>query len=368
MKRPNFFLIAFMLMSSFNSHGSEFLTIGRFKSRAIFNKSQSSVCPAPLIIMIPGSGAHGPEEMMPASVTGNSKDHSIFASFASSFNKNNIGTLALGKPGVEFFKAWDKDQFFYDRNLYVNLAWRDLLDNLGDAITHAKTLECVDPKKIYILGHSEGTMVASDYAAMNPNNIQGLILIGFSGESLATTVDWQLFKRPIDSFIEPEMDKNHDGYISKDEALLFPLEFAWDYKPGEDRVSLVEIENALRSSPPLLNQYKIFSEAKIWNGVFLREPLYEQISTLPQPIKIFTYTGSLDVQTRPEEALRLKEACLRNHKEHCEVEIIDGLGHAMSKPRSPRAQKLLDSTLGPVDETFLLKLEETSQKINRSLP
>lgn len=337
------------------------MIIGQYKSRAIFNQSISSQCPAPLVIMIPGSGPNGPEEMMPASMTGDGIDHSLFASFSEGLQKGEVGTLALGKPGVDFFKSWNQENWFYDKKLFEELTWQDLIDNLKDAVEFAKTLPCVDPYKIFVLGHSEGTQVAADFASQDPYSIHGLILIGFSGENLATTVDWQLFRRSIDSFLEPDVDKNHDGLISKEEASHFRNEFKWNWGPDQTEVSLEEIESYLRSNQYLQNQYQEMANAKIWEGVFNRPPLYQAIAALP--IDVYVFTGTLDVQTRPEEALKLKNACITAHKLNCEVQLIEDLSHGMSQPKAPRKQKLLDATLGPVDESFISLLTKMASKL-----
>jgi hypothetical protein len=42
---------------------------------------------------------------------------------------------------------------------------------------------------------------------------------------------------------------------------------------------------------------------------------------------------------------------------------LEGLGHGMSQPKSPRKQKLLDATLGPVDESFINLLSRTASKL-----
>lgn len=339
-----------ILLLSNSSFSSEKIQIGKFKSRAIYNQQVVATCPAPLVIMIPGSGANGPEEMMPSNMTGDGQDHSLFESFSNGLNSGGVSTLALGKPGIEYFNSWDKNNWFYDQDLYTNLNWQDLVDNLNEAVLYAKQLPCVDTSKIYILGHSEGTQVAPDYATQHPELIKGLILIGFSGENLHTTVDWQLFQELIDSWLSPDVDINHDGFISYEETKNWP-EFHWNFKDSTDKVSFDQIESTLRQDSNIQSQFSLLSNKKIWEGVFDRKPLYEEIASLNQDI--FVFTGSLDVQTRPEESLKLKDECSKKNKLNCEISIVEGLGHGMSKPRAPRAQKLLDSTLGPVEQSFI---------------
>ncbi len=332
---------------------------GRYQSRAIFNKAQTTQCPAPLVILIPGSGAHGPEEMMPGTMTHDGEDHAIFGEFSEGLRRGQVGTLAVGKPGLEFFKSWDPKDKFYDLSMYQNLEWQGLIDNLKDAVEFAKTLSCVDPQRIYVLGHSEGTQVAVDYAWQNPSTVKGLLLVGFSGESLASTVEWQFFRRVIDMLIAPDVDTNKDGYMSVEEAKAWP-EVVWPWKPDQDKVSFAEIEQTLRSNPMAQKEYQTLEQSKMWKGVFDRAPIYDRAASLKEDLYVFT--GALDVQTRPEEALKMKDQCKKIQKKNCEVHLIPNLGHVMSLPKGPRKHKLLDATLGGVDESFKSLLHSKAQK------
>ncbi|MGZ3804277.1 MAG: alpha/beta hydrolase family protein [Pseudobdellovibrionaceae bacterium] len=271
-----------------------------------------------------------------------------------------VGTLAIGKPGVEFFKSWDPNDYFYDKELYLKLEWQDLINNVSDAIDFASTLPCVDSKNIVILGHSEGTQIAVNFANLFPTRVRSLILIGYAGENLAKIVDWQLFHRDIDSWLMPDVDTDHDGCISKSEAQKWP-ELHWNWKTGQDKISFLEIEAALRADPDRQKFYQQASTSKIWKEVFNRAPLYEETANLNQ--NIFVFTGELDIQTRPEEALELQKSCIAKQKTNCEIHIVPNLGHGMSQPKGPRKQKLVDATLGPADDSFLKLLKEVSEKL-----
>ncbi|MBI4041041.1 MAG: hypothetical protein HY390_04135 [Deltaproteobacteria bacterium] len=182
-----------------STYADEQFKIGKFQSRAIFrlaeNLKEGAV--APLIILIPGSGAQGPEEMMPSELTLDGKEHSLFLEFSTPFNKGGVHTLTLGKPGVEFFSGWKPEKWFYDQTLYRQLHWQDLIDNVDEAVKFVMDLPKVDKNRIYLLGHSEGTQIAVDYAAHH-SGILGLILLGYSGEDMASILDWQLFRRERD--------------------------------------------------------------------------------------------------------------------------------------------------------------------------
>lgn len=299
---------------------------------------------------------------MPASLSGDGIDHSLFASFAKSLNQGGVATLAIGKPGVDFFQAWDLQKWFYDRKQYDNTGWQDLVDNLHDAVEKAKTLPCVDPRRISILGHSEGTQVAIDFATRNPSLVKTLILVGFAGENLAETVDWQLFRRPIDLWIAPDADEDGNGKISRDEAKKWPeFRSLWQWEDGVNEVSFAEMEKQLRANPNLQQQSAKLKASKVWEGVYHRPPIYEQAVRLSQTLLVFT--GEADVRTRPQEAIKLGEVCAQAGKSNCKVNILPGLCHAMSLPREPRRQPYLDETLGPVSDNFARMLKEAAEDL-----
>jgi len=339
-------LIVTTLFLASASYADQKLTFGRFQSRAIFNAAVGAQCPAPIVVMEPGSGPNGPEEMIPGELTLDGHDQPLFNQFAEGMRRGHVATLQVGKPGIDFFKGWGESDILYDKDLYVNMSWQDLIDNLFDAVTLAKTLPCVDVHRIYIFGHSEGTQVAVDFAHQHPE-VKGLIMSGYSGEALATTVDWQLFRRVIDSWLEPDVDVNHDQIITLDEVKSWP-EFV--FPPGVTQMSFAEIEATARADQSLQDEVTGMKSLNIWKGVFDRAPIYKETAELPQDI--FIFTGSVDTQTRPEEALRAKDACAAVQKQNCHVQIVDGLTHGMSQLKGPRKQKLLDATLGPVDESF----------------
>lgn len=358
-----FILQIFMILFAKEIYAQQNLTFGRYHSRAIFKKSNDPKCFAPVVILVPGSGANGPEEMIPASITSNSRDHSIFNAFSEGLHRGQVGTLSIGKPGVDFFKSWDKSKWFYNQTLFADLEWQDLIHNLKDAVALAKTLPCVNPNRIIVLGHSEGTQVAIDYAHQNPYDVSDFILVGFSGESLAATLDWQLFRRAIDAWLKPDVDINRDGFISRSEVELWP-EFQWNWKPQQNLISFSEIEQALRADVNIQKEYKQFYSTPLWQKVFNRPAIYPEVAKLKQ--NVYVFTGALDVQTRPEESLRLQRECRRKNKTNCWIHIISGLGHAMSEPKGIRKQKLLDATLGPVSPKFIKLLESLAIQFTKS--
>jgi pimeloyl-ACP methyl ester carboxylesterase len=342
---------------------SQKISIGRYQSRAIW--TQISADPSskkPVVILIPGSGPNGPEEEMTGDITGDGQAHSLFGEFSTPFNQAGVSTLQLGKPGIDYYSPGDADPVFYNKVLYENLHWRDLLNNLADGLAWVKTQPGVDLNRIYVLGHSEGTQVATDYAAID-KSFAGIILLGYAGEDVSTTLNWQIFHRDLEDWIIPNVDTNHDGYVSKAEADLWP-EFQWDWTSDQEKLSYAEIDSAETSNQDYINDYNSAEKIPLYqDGIFNRGPLYTNTASVEQTVYVFN--GSLDVETPPEQSLKLDATCKLMKKKNCYVTIVPGVGHGFSPPKAPRAQKLLDATLGPVTPAFQSMLFDLAKKISR---
>lgn len=328
---------------------------------------------APAIILIPGSGEFGPEEMMPKSYPLKGTDgYPLLSLYAGAFQKAGFHTLQLGKPGVEFFKDWEtviEYQNFYDKGLWTQLRWSDLISNVEEAIKFLHQDPAVDANQIFLLGHSEGTVVASDVAAKNPE-ISGVILLGYAGESIVSTLHWQVFTRQMEQVISSDIDANHDGFVIEMEARLWPAEAlfpptflqenqSWDWKQNS-KVSLEEI-NKMMLADPILQEA---TDIKIWIKRFpfwidfaSRNNIKETTASIRGSVHVFT--GEFDVNTPPEWSMNLKNICDIKSK-LCFVEIVSGLTHKFTPVSVTFAgshfNKVLDQGLNPVDQSFLDRL------------
>jgi hypothetical protein len=368
-------VFAALLCSTIETHAAEKVMIGPVKSRGLWTPAKTAgQALAPAVILLPGSGPNGPEEMMPAKLTEDSKPQSLFEQLSEPFIDQGFHVLALGKPGVDWFTHWDKNGWFdvttlfYDLSLYRSTTWTGLIDNLGEGIKFLKSQPGVDPKRIYILGHSEGTQIASDYAKRD-SSIAGYILLGYSGQNIHKILEWQLIKRPIEHFVMTDVDKKHRGSVTRKETAkwskslaLDDTEFKWPWKKNQSRLTYAEIETYLRESTHLdsiLNQAKA---SALYKEVYDRADFYNETAKISAPLYI--YTGSLDLQTPPSEALALKKACDEAKKKDCSVHLIDGLGHGFSPPRGPRRHPLADLTVGPIHPKMVDEMKQLARELS----
>jgi pimeloyl-ACP methyl ester carboxylesterase len=361
-------ILGFMIVMETKTFAAKRVQIGPFGSRALWTSVvQESGVKSPAIIMIPGSGPHGPECMIPGSMTADGLDHALLNQLASSFVDAGWNVLTLGKPGIEYFSNWDASSRFYNENLYMHMRWQDLIDNLSAGVAFLRAQPSVDPSKIYILGHSQGTQVAVDYAGTD-EKIRGLILLGYSGEDIHSILEWQLYKRPIEHFFAKDVDRDRDGSISRAEAAAWPdplsldgVMFSWEFGANEI-LPYQAIEQQLRRDPQNKEFYELLRKSDFYSrGVFNRGPIYQKTSAVKAPIYI--YTGELDLLTQPIEALNAASACHSVGKKNCTATIVAGLGHGFSAPRKPREHPLLDITVGPIALSFLDTLKALALRL-----
>ena len=87
------------------------------------------------------------------------------------------------------------------------------------------------------------------------------------------------------------------------------------------------------------------------NGIWDRKPIYAHTAAIAG--EMYIYTGSLDLQNRPQEALSVKTECDKIQKQNCRVTIVPGEGRGFSPPRPPRSHPYLDLTIGRISNSFL---------------
>ena len=372
-----FALLAWLFLFSFpfaHAGSAGRVEIGAFRSRALVRIAHDG--PArPLVILVPGRGPAGPEEMMSGEHTLSRAPVSVFHQLSDALLAGGVNTIRLGKPGVDFYAGNDADNDddedqrteprFYDEALFQSLRWSQLVDNLAAAVDYARRQPGVDANKIYILGHAEGAQVAADYAQRDPR-VKGLLLLGYYGDDASTLGYWRIFQRDVDLYLRTDVDENGDGRISRQELESHP-EVRGQLPAFTPSQRYLEVDSArsFRLTSPALNElFSKYREAPLYaDGIFNRGPVDRAVAALPQDLYVFN--GALDVEAPPYQASQLRFACKHAYKENCYVEIVPGLGHGFSAPRAPRAHPFLDRTFGPVAPEFLRKITELARRFAR---
>jgi uncharacterized protein len=71
----------------------------------------------------------------------------------------------------------------------------------------------VDSKRINIIGHNEGTVIAPRVAIDNSTKVKNIILMGMVAQNLRVLLRYQYVYLPLE-YATQVLDKNHTGLIS----------------------------------------------------------------------------------------------------------------------------------------------------------
>jgi uncharacterized protein len=81
----------------------------------------------------------------------------------------------------------------------------------------------VDPQRISVIGHSEGTIIAPRVAIDNSAKVKNLILMGAAAQNLfGDILRYQVVDHPLEYDMQV-LDKNHTGLISIQQIAKDPL-------------------------------------------------------------------------------------------------------------------------------------------------
>ncbi|MEJ2280265.1 MAG: alpha/beta hydrolase [Candidatus Lokiarchaeota archaeon] len=157
----------------FNSNGTELAGTLTFPST-------SGTFPG--VLLIPGSGKVDRDE--------NHKKMKINAFFEIShyLAQNGIASLRYDKRGVGQSGG----------NYYTTGFYEGVQDALA-AIEYLKHQENIQPKNIFILGHSEGSIIATRLAGIG-TEVAGIILLSGTAQSGEAVLKWQATQKRIKRF------------------------------------------------------------------------------------------------------------------------------------------------------------------------
>jgi pimeloyl-ACP methyl ester carboxylesterase len=80
----------------------------------------------------------------------------------------------------------------------------------------------VDPKRINLIGHSEGTIYVPRVAIDNPTKVKNIILMGTVAQNLGRLAFNQYVALPLE-YAAQVLDKNHTGFISIEQIAKDPV-------------------------------------------------------------------------------------------------------------------------------------------------
>jgi pimeloyl-ACP methyl ester carboxylesterase len=267
--------------------------------------------PWPAVLLIPGSGMVDRDE--------NAKRLAIDA----------LGQLAryLGDRGVATLR-YDKAGVGASEGDYFQTGFFDHVDDAFSALAYLKSRAEIRPDFTFLLGHSEGALIATRMAGTGAD-VAGVILLAGSARPGEDLMHWQLL----------QVVKGMHG-LNKWLIDLLHIDVAKSQAKQLDKIK--------RSTK---NVYRAQLFAKI-NAKWMREFLaYDPAADMPNiHVPVLAITGSKDIQVDPADLDRMAELVPADVEKH---EVSDVTHLLRAEPGEPSLSTYKAQAQQPVDGRIL---------------
>jgi uncharacterized protein len=171
--------------------------------------------PFPGVLLISGSGANDKNETLGVVHKNGPKPPTPFWQIAQYLSERGFVVLRYDKRGISA-------NYTINQNIWANTTINDLIHDAEKALNVLTMQPEVDPKRISIIGHSEGTAIAPRVAIDNSTKVKNIILMGTVAQNLRDIVYYQYVNLPL-AYATQVLDKNHTGLISIQQISKDPL-------------------------------------------------------------------------------------------------------------------------------------------------
>jgi pimeloyl-ACP methyl ester carboxylesterase len=295
--------------------------------------------PFPAVVLISGSGPQDRDETI--------FEHRPFAVLADYLTRRGIAVLRYDDRGVAKSTG--------DRSSSTTM---DFAADAEAGLEFLRTRPEIDPKRVGLLGHSEGGIIAPIVAARN-SNVAFIVLMAGTGvpgaeivlrqqaliaraggvseaEIKDLTRDSLRYQRALRGKSEAERKKNIDAYLSE----------AWKkMAPGVKATFGTEEEFKKSSMPAMVNP---------WSVEFFTLDPREYLKKVKVPV--LAINGEKDLQVDPKQNLpEIEKALKAGGNKQVTVRTLTGLNHLFqfAETGSPSEYAQIEETLSP---SFLLEV------------
>lgn len=248
----------------------------------------------PVVLMIHGSGPTDRDE--------NVKNMRLnaFKEISDAIVSQGIATLRYDKRGVG-----------ESEGNYLEAGMWDLIDDATAAVQFLKNQPNINAEQIYILGHSEGAIIAP--TVYKREKIQGLILLAGATESVKTTI----LRQSDMLFDELESLSGFKGFVARIMKI--------SEKGKKKQAKLYEKIEASSEDTMTAQGQKLNAK---WMREHFKHNVLDDLVNVECPV--LTITGSKDLQVLPEQAKIIAETVQGESEYH----IVEDLTHILRKQKN----------------------------------
>lgn len=296
--------------------------------------------PLPLVVMLHGSGRNDMNQTLPDG------GGATFVPLAQAASREGFATLRFNKRGVTDVGPVESTD---PAQLNPENPYDQIQQDAASAIRFGAARPEIDPSKIFLLGHSEGTNVAANLSA-DPSSFgiptpAGVVAMGVVGKDIRTLLTLQLYGRLLLQ-MHDEFDVDGDGQLtaveSTDGLVGLPPEAADQFRsvllaPATDtdhdgKIAIdAEAGPVLRAATGIDNYPDVpgLEDLKAYVTDIARFPtVTEALPKFAGPTLMLN--GENDIQTPARAALAADAAvAAAGNKDHTII-IYPGMAHTMN--------------------------------------
>jgi uncharacterized protein len=310
--------------------------------------------PFPGVLLVAGSGAIDMNETL-------APDTKPFWEISQYLSERGFAVLRYDKRGV------GANSQIIDTNIWGNVTFQDLKHDAETALSVLTQQSEVDPNKITLIGHSEGTIIAPRIVIdqenkTNATTIKNIVLMGSAATTMADLAYYQKVGIVLE-YMHQVLDKNGTGSISVEEAIQDPLVGRFVVANFGNNTTTASIDIDGQVKPLLEKELEDFSKADvnarcdnpegcpIWfNSAVNLEPNLSVIGNMSKSTSILMLNGENDPLTPVQQSFLLEQRLTEvDHPDHTLITYPD-LGHSFAV--SPQ----WSTGLGPVEQYVLSDL------------
>ncbi|MDB5733864.1 MAG: alpha/beta hydrolase [Alphaproteobacteria bacterium] len=276
--------------------------------------------PFPAVVLVQGSGPHDRDETL--------MGHKPFLVLADALTRRSIAVLRTDKRGVG-----------KSTGDYAGATSNDFAADADASVAYLKSLKSINAKKIGLIGHSEGGLIAPMVAAKD-RSVAFIVLLAGPGLKGANIMRMQR------RLIGQAMGATPQA-LDQSEAMAEKLSNIAIAAKDSDTARMQMMDTLSAAGVPTERAIATAGQLSApWFRFFLS---YDPVPTLKQvTCPVLALNGSLDLQVPPKEDLAAIKAALVGNRD-VTVEELPGLNHLFqtAKTGAPGEYGEIEETMSP---------------------